>query len=186
MSTIVEQVARTLWVTWWAREHECRREEDPGHEMPWGGGDDVEEVAPPTPPGAYVDAGRVVGMVEERNGIQIDEAWARALMRDGRDCELLTQHDREDSKKEFGWCLAMEVLGSEASWRDDHEDWGLEVPRVEPGHMPDVFAEVPCGDCLGDAGEAWDRCDECQGVVCRGCRVEEVLCAHCREKRLEV
>lgn len=180
MSTIVEEVARAMWVHWWAQEHERRCSEDPDHILPWRGGDALEEVAPPTPPGAQIDAGRLVGMVEERNGLQVDACWARALARDGRDWESLSDHDTEDSKKEFGWYLAMAALGSGASWMDDHEDWGLEVPSIELEYVPEVFSGVRCEDCGEDAGEGWDSCDGCRGVICRRCRVEEVMCGDCR------
>lgn len=182
MSTIIEEVARTLWVQWWAREHERRAEEDGDHRLPWGAGGNLEEHAPETPPEAYVDAGRVVGMVEERNGLQVDAAWARALGRDGRDWESLTDHDTEDSKKEFAYCLAMESLGSGVSWADDHEDHGLEVPQIEfPGYMPEVFSGVACSCCGEDAGAGWEKCNDCGAVVCRGCMaVRGVRCVRCR------
>jgi hypothetical protein len=185
VSTIMEQVARTLWVEWWSQEHQNRKEEDPDHELPWRGGDDLEQVAPPTPSEAWIDAGRLVGMVEERNGLQVDAAWARALMRDGRDWEELSAHDTEDSKREFGYYLAQAGLGSGASWMDDHEDWGLEVPTIELSYMPELFSGVRCEECREDAGPSWDNCDGCRGVVCRACRVEEVLCHCCRERSLE-
>jgi len=186
MSTIIDEIARTLWLQHWRSEHEGKREKDPDHQVPWRRGEPMTDQLPPTPKGALMDAGRVVGMVEERTGLQIDACWARALKRDGRDWEQLNEFDKEESKEEFGYCVAMMALGTGVSWMDDHEEWDLEVPQVEAMNMPDVFAELRCGTCGGDAGHEWENCDDCRSPVCQGCRPHpEFVCHGCRDKHEE-
>jgi len=186
MSTIVEEIARVLWLQHWMSEHEERLNRDPEHELPWRGGGQTDERLPPTPSGALIDAGRIVGMVEDRASLQIDACWARALKRDGRDWEQLNEYDTKESKEEFAYCVAMMALGTGVSWMDDHEDWDLEVPQVESMHMPEVFAELRCGTCDTDACHEWENCDECRQPVCLECRPHpEFLCHGCRDKRGE-
>lgn len=103
----------------------------------------MEEAAPPTPSEAYIDAGRLVGKVEALNGRSVDGMWARALELEGREWRTLSRHDREDSRKEFGYYLVQEALRSGITWEDDHEDWELDVPEFEVLYMP---AAIPDGD----------------------------------------
>ena len=136
--TILDAIARTLWVCHWVDEHENRRENDDSHELPWSAGSKYEEVAPETPAAAYIDAARLVGQIEARNSLQIDACWARALTRDGTEWDLLDDEDTAKSKEEFGHCIAMTGLGSGVSWMDNHEDYDLEVPEICCGYMPSI------------------------------------------------
>jgi hypothetical protein len=182
ISTIIDAMARTLWVTHWGDEHERKCEEDSEHELPWGGGDDLMDVAPETPWQAYVDAGRLVGMVEARNRLQIDAAWASALKRDGVNWEELDEAATRKSKEDFGHYLTMEALGHGVSWMDDHEEHGLEVPHFEPGYLPEVFSGVRCDVCFKDAGADWVNCDGCKRPTCQECLLPSKrgpICSSC-------
>lgn len=136
--TIIDAIARTLWVQYWADEHDNLAQDDEEHELPWNGGDNLHEVAPRTPEEAWLEAGIVVGRFEERNGIQVDAAWAVALKRDGKDWESLDLGETGKSKEEFGHYLAMEALGSGVCWEDRHASHGFGVPTHEMSYMPEV------------------------------------------------
>lgn len=107
--SILDMMARTLFVSEWASLMEERGESFSGMEL--------MDVAPDTPPEFEEIAQRLYRDIEQQNNVNLEE-----FIPPGEDEDF----DRED----FGYCLAMEALGQGVSWSDDHEDHGLNVPDI--------------------------------------------------------
>ena len=113
-----EGAARALWVSAWASEMEEKGETFPG--------EDVMDVAPPTPLSAWVAAGELIGRLEQANGVVVEVLAARAAEADGNGYDV-TAIDAS----EFGHYLAMEALGHGVSWFDNHESFKIKMPSME-------------------------------------------------------
>jgi len=102
--SIIDGIARTLFVDSWANS-----EAEAGRAYP---GEDLMDVAPETTPEAY-DAAKLV--VQETERIN-----KRPLVApEGTD------------PYEFGFYIAMEILGHGVAWTDDHEPHGYKMPYTK-------------------------------------------------------
>jgi hypothetical protein len=201
ISTIIDAVARALWVNHWACEHERKKGDDPQHKLPWKIDTDLMVAAPETPWQAYVDAGRLVGAVEGANERQLEDALARGLKLQGRDAATLPETAARLLKEGFGHCLAREALGVPlySMWERasgvDHTQklffsrvlQGLKivVPSQWPAYMPEVFSGVHCDSCMRDAGPGWENCSDCKLPTCSECMAppKDHLCQECASNR---
>lgn len=115
---IVNAMARAFWVeAWFTREEEEHRSHS---------GEELMDVAPPTPPGALVLAQDFAAKLAEANGTDLWSLYEKCAHAPGR-------HLKEPTPKDFGHYMAMEAMRSGAGWWDDHPEvaGGVEVPRVE-------------------------------------------------------
>jgi hypothetical protein len=113
---IVESMARTLYVMDW-----IEREEEKGRTYP---GQELFDVAPPTPRVAYRAARRLADRIEERNKLSLDAIYVAAAAAPGR-------HLREPTPEDFGYSLTMQALGTGVAWSDNHPDVDIKLPRIE-------------------------------------------------------
>jgi hypothetical protein len=113
---IVDAMARTLFVLDWAE-----RQEERGRTYP---GENLMEIAPPTPRVAYRAAEKLAGRIEEKNKLSLDAIYVAAANAPGR-------HLREPTPEDFGYAITMQSLGHGVSWADDHPDVDIKLPRVE-------------------------------------------------------
>jgi len=124
--SIINGMAKILWKSCWADAYE-----EAGGNL---SGMKIEEVMPPIPVEAIVDAARLVGHVEEANGVGLYALVYRAAKADeaeGRgDAGDLFADD--DYLTRFGECLAWEGTGNGVSWFDDHAKFEIEIPYFEP------------------------------------------------------
>lgn len=135
--TIIQSMARTLWVNVWMNQQEELKEQGQPHNCA-GPGQDWMDIAPETTPHYRDDALRLAGMIEGLNtrgaglcdGLEI---WVyRAFAADG----LPGIRPTYDYVKDFGHYLVMESLGHGVSWTDDHKDIGLKLPLICPEPLP--------------------------------------------------
>lgn len=129
--TIVEAMARTLFVAAWADYHEERGKTFTGELM---------NQAPPTPAVFLHAAYYLAGRVEQGNTRSLF-----FLLRDAKGADkkrTLLQLTKEDEKeltpefaREFGSDLAMMLMGTGVSWFDDHEKFNLKMPLVSWSHL---------------------------------------------------
>lgn len=137
---ILEGMARVLWADLWG----CA-EEDKGRTYP---GQDLMVIAPPTPPEAYLDAARLIGALEQANGLGIWTLWKRACDAEYPDDErrAMDMFNDQDLARHFGSDLMLEACGHGVSWFDDRNAFDLVVPSFEPSFlMPDVVEERALG-----------------------------------------
>jgi hypothetical protein len=113
--TIVDSVARTLWVTAWADWMEEQGERLHG---------ELFNQAPKTPRQAQDAARKLVKKVESMNKMKIDDLYEAAANAEGH-------HSRMPDEEDFGYSIAMSSLGHGVSWEDDHPDIGIKYPNVE-------------------------------------------------------
>jgi hypothetical protein len=87
------------------------------------------DIAPETTDDALAEAWRLMGRIEQANGLDIHAAYCKALKADGQD--YYAEGVAEANADEFGHYLAMEALGHGVGWADDHEPHGLQLPLIE-------------------------------------------------------
>jgi len=119
---IVDSMARTLWADAWANNEE-----------EWGrsagmAGQDIMDLALPTPEHAMERAREIYDAIEKASGTTIEDAYARA---EADAEERPAEHSREVTKDRFGHTLVMEAMGSGVAWTDDHPKHGLDVPHSD-------------------------------------------------------
>jgi len=119
---MVEGAARVLWASAWADVTEERGESHSGQEL--------TEVAPPTPMEAQSLALSLIGKVARANG-DIGQLLRRAAQADG--VQVTPEFARS-----FGSDLAMMAMGTGVSWFDDHAEFPLVVPSVENYSLRDL------------------------------------------------
>lgn len=115
-----EGAARALFVDAWASEKE-REAEDTGVRA-WPPGSELMDIAPETPAEAILEAGRLLGMLEEANKTSVHVLVAAAAKADGVS---------EIDVSEFGHYIAMQALGHGVSWFDDHKKFSIKIPNFE-------------------------------------------------------
>lgn len=113
---IVKGAARAMFVTAWADAWERAVEDGEEEQLPWRGGDELTEVAPPTPRDFHEDA----------------EVFVRTTAFDS-DTNLsgMANAHKIDHEK-FGFNLAMEGMGHGVGLYDLIEDHGLKISHIEP------------------------------------------------------
>lgn len=132
-SQIIASMARTFWVDAYASAWDNDElKEDAPHA---GAGDDWFDYAPPTPEEAVEFAAYVAGQVSIINKNAPFLLVREAAKADGEHPddieELFSANGKTSYIEEFGYCLAMQCLGSGVRWTDNHEDFGLQTPLVE-------------------------------------------------------
>lgn len=139
MEHVAAGIASIFWASVWADEAERV-----GYPI---AGEEITLIMCPTPQAAYSEAWRLLGKIEQLNGMHIaclvhkaieaDRAAGisapKGISPDGADVEL----DRYAFR--FGQCLAWEHTGAGVSWGDDHAECGVKVPN---GDTPDLEAEA--------------------------------------------
>ena len=123
---MIESMARTLFVLAWANE-----EEEAGR-SPGGPGEDLMNCAPETPVEALCAAHRLVGMIEERNGLNIHSIAWFAAKSDGLDPWGEDEGVSEEFASTFGHYVAMQATGSGVQWSDYHEEVVISLACQEP------------------------------------------------------
>lgn len=113
---IVDAMARALYVVDWAEREEARGRTYPG--------ENLMEIAPPTPRVAYRAAEKLAGRIEEKNKLSLDAIYVAASKAPGR-------HLREPTPDEFGYAVAMQAMGTGVGWSDNHPDVDIKIPHVE-------------------------------------------------------
>lgn len=109
LQDVIEGASRALYVSAWADAMEEKGKTFPGEEL--------MDVAPETSPEAKQSALKLIQSVEEENGVDL--------------AEFLEENFPEEDPEEFGFYLAMQAIGSGASWSDDHEEHNLKIPYWE-------------------------------------------------------
>lgn len=137
--TILDMMARTFFVSAWADEWEHYENEyddfegydeiveELGVEPPNFMGVELMSIAPETPQEAMQFAEKFYRDIEQTNNVNLEE-----FIPPGEDEDF----DRHD----FGYCLAMEGMGTGVAWSDDHEDHGLNIPQFAGEQMDLAFA----------------------------------------------
>lgn len=165
--TCVKGMACVLWGSAWADHvegHRCRRLS----------GMKIEEVMPPIPPEAYAMAERILGHIEQANGMSwprlLAQAWkadckaekfeedADYIFKDA-DYRSLSYHGEYASR--FGECLAYAAMGAGVSWEDDHAHFPLEVPLC--GEDSSFELQHLAGNRCEEPGRAF--CTSCSGYL---------------------
>lgn len=115
-SSMVEGAARAMFVDAWASAWERAVEDGEEERTPWSGGDDLTEVAPPTPKDFLDDA----------------EVFVRTTAFDNKKnlTEMADEHDVDHNT--FGFYLAMEGMGHGVGLWEYIDDHGLKIPHIEP------------------------------------------------------
>lgn len=119
-STIVEGLARSLWVLAYA-DYAAAHRGDASIERPLPG-EDWEEVAPETPAAAEAAARELANLYTIANGVSLDEIYRRAASAAGVRWQLAVEPWRLE---QFGRALAHMAVGSGVSWFDDHPTFEL-------------------------------------------------------------
>lgn len=111
---IVAMIARTLYVYAWSN-----RQDELGRYIHG----DVFDMAPRrTPARACVEAVRIVGLFEQKNGFSIEIGFEIARQIHGK-------HYVEPTAERFGFAVAMQALGTGVAWGDDHPDPKFKIPH---------------------------------------------------------
>lgn len=110
--TILDSMARTLWVCAWADEHD-ERGDTPGQ-------CELFDVADEPSPEALEAAGKLAARIEanivEADGMPLADVWAEHARAAGLDAS-----DTEHAER-FGHYAAMQAQGHGVSWYDDHPE----------------------------------------------------------------
>jgi hypothetical protein len=110
---IVQSMSRAAYTIWWMQEQERKREET-GRELPWRGGERIDDYVPKTTrPSAKRWAEETLAMYERETRMPVELLYWLAERAEGR-------HSREPSPDEFGYSLAMRAMGTGVSWFDNH------------------------------------------------------------------
>jgi len=128
MESIVNAMARAMFVCAWADEEE---EKGISH-----GGEELMDVAPETPEDAIHQAWRLVGHFEVLNKTNMASLFVRAMIADGKLTKEDWTYEELDAASErwasdFGHYLAMRALGHGVAWEDDHANCGIVYPHFE-------------------------------------------------------
>lgn len=118
----IEGAAKALFVSNWADEQERQVENGTLDSLPWPPGSEIMNYAPGIPLEAYIEAGRLLGILESANNCSVFVLCARAALADNVeniDYEL------------FGHCVAMQAMGHGVSWFDDHAKFEVKIPHFE-------------------------------------------------------
>lgn len=134
----VQGAARALFVLEWANEMERQGITFPGAKL--------EDVAPATPLDVLIVAARLLGCVEQLNGLSLAVIWANAREGEG--------HRRAPTVEDFGWAIAMQALGTGVAWTDDHPEFSLpgEPVRGRRGFRVPAFSFDLAEIAYWDAG----------------------------------
>lgn len=171
----IESAARVMWADAWARHEEQEIEEMEGAEQGscnLFGGRNVADLAPPTPQYALLEAARLLGKIEQANGVRlavIIEAARKACSaaecsdNQGRLCSAAIpfEEHQEDFVREFASDIALEALGHGVSWFDDHERFELPDTSSNSGY---------CKEC----GESVLYINHSPVSECRNCTYREL------------
>lgn len=98
---------------------------------------ELMDVAPPTPDVVVLHAASFIGALEHANRTTLPVIWRRAQ---------LGHHRRDPTLRDFGYCMAMQAMGSGVAWTDDHSAvmipsrvGGVDVELDVPYYEDDVF-----------------------------------------------
>ena len=116
-----DAAARAAYVSAWANWMEEQGESLRGELM---------DQAPNTPAAAKKWARKLIATMEKMNGLKIDKMYARAKA-DAESSSRSSRPGRNASPEEFGYCTAMQAMGSGVSWADDHPEHGFRIPGAE-------------------------------------------------------
>lgn len=144
---IVNKMARTLFVSTYADAID--NDEIQGDAA--GPGQDWMDVAPATPDRFQNEAWRLVGRIEQLNGMGLICLFAAACEADKESFEAMITRYHADALTEadwhyigeFGHCLAMQSMGHGVSWFDDHEHFELKLPLIEVSIEPGDLTTTP-------------------------------------------
>jgi hypothetical protein len=92
-------------------------------------GQDWMMVAPDTPEEYVHEAYRLMGRLEQANGMNIHALFAKVCQLDG--ASYTATPSGGEYVRDFGHCIAMEAMGTGVGWADDHAEHGLKVPLIE-------------------------------------------------------
>lgn len=127
--TLIDSMARTLFVCAYADQQESRAEDGLRAKLAKGG-EDWFDVAPKTPAIARDEALKLWGRIEERNYNMFSLLYTAAKA-DGMDPNAFEFAWDEEYVKSFGHYLVMGSLGHGVSWFDDHKKFELTLPDIE-------------------------------------------------------
>jgi hypothetical protein len=113
LELFTEGAARAFYAQAWAT-----RQYERGRSLT---GRNILDAAPATPLSAYVEAGVLVGKIEELNRKNIYMIFAEASKADGRDVDVV----------ELGHYFALQALGEGVSWFDSHASFPVKLPHME-------------------------------------------------------
>ena len=127
MDSVINAMARAIFVCAWADEEE---ENGNAHS-----GEELMDAAPETPEDAIHQAWRLAGQFEALNHSTIPAMFVHALRVDSKLASDWEGDDFEEVEKrwasDFGHYLAMRALGHGVAWEDDHRDPGFTYPNFE-------------------------------------------------------
>lgn len=105
-------------------------------------GGDWMDYAPPVTQEAETTAAYLGGQIHERNGKSLLFLVRDAAVADGKDPDNI----QSDYLRDFGYCMAMEALGSGVRWSDNHPEFEHKTPSIE--YYPDWshLAKKPATD----------------------------------------
>jgi hypothetical protein len=130
-AVVVGGMAKALWCDAWANWADEQHKINP-HNRHYPMGCELMDYCPPWPERAYHEAWRLLGRIEECNGVGICVlcSWAFQADHPGAEESHADWTNMGDDHWElFGHYLAMGALGHGASWFDDHERFDLRFPR---------------------------------------------------------
>jgi len=119
---IIDGMARCLFVNAWADYAEENLDAN-FSQM------ELMDVAPETPPESFEKAKQLYNKIEDMNNVDLSDFVPPGI-----------DPDEGFDKENFGHYLCMEALGHGVSWKDDHEDHGLELPHTE------AYADMDFGE----------------------------------------
>ena len=121
---IVTGMARALFVSAWADRQEDRGKTYPGQEL--------MDVAPRTPRYVYEQALRLMGRIEQANGMGVLILAIMAAKADG----YASLDDVPDNYvSNFGHYLAMQALGHGVGWFDSHAEFTIDGRELAVPHF---------------------------------------------------
>lgn len=93
--------------------------DDPDLPRP-GPGEDWMDFLPPLPGNAWAMAGELWKAIERLN--------TRSMYTIAQEIEAAVS---DPDWHDFGFCLAMQAMGTGVAWADNHPDHGLQIPWIE-------------------------------------------------------
>lgn len=105
-------------------------------------GVELTDIAPETPDYVKLEAARLLGKLETVNRLNVTAIMAAAAQAEsaeaprscdhnaeGETCKAHEQEQLTDTEQwEFGWCVAMQAMGTGVSWTDNYAKFDLPYP----------------------------------------------------------
>lgn len=114
--------------------------------------EELTDVAPDTPDYVRLEAARLLGKLEQANGVTVTAIMHAAAVADMPEQERLAMRNdavaavqlNGDEARDFGHYIAMQAMGHGVSWFDDHAEFDL------PTRAADVNL---CANCEGHVAD---------------------------------